>query len=185
MSSWRRWRSARNRRSTDVYATAPDPRLLASVEPGLFRETLGRFATGVAFVTASADGEPLGMVVNALSSVSLDPPLLLFCPGRDSFTWRRMRRSGRFGVNVLEARDEEFVRRATPAGADRFAGVRWRPSAAGVPILEDALAFAGCGIESVIPAGDHWIVVGRVEEAWVDREGDPLVFWAGSFGGLA
>ena len=80
-----------------------------------FRDTLGRLATGVAFVTAAPDGEPAGLIVNSLTSVSLDPPLVAFCPSRSSLTWSRMRRAGRFGVNILGRQHERFAKRATPA----------------------------------------------------------------------
>jgi 3-hydroxy-9,10-secoandrosta-1,3,5(10)-triene-9,17-dione monooxygenase reductase component len=160
---------------------------LASLEPGvdpvLFRETLGRFATGVALITAGDEGAPLGLVANSLASVSLSPPLLSFSPSRQSFTWSRMRRTGRFGVNVLGAQHEDYVRRAAPAGADRFAGLDWELVDGGVPRIVDALAFADCAIEAEYPAGDHWIVVGRVENAHVNQGGRPLVFWASRFGG--
>src|SRR5438874_8852099 len=105
-----------------------------------FRDALGRFATGVAFVTAAPDGEPAGLIVNSLTSVSLEPPLVSFCPSRSSLTWCRMRRAGRFGVNVLGQQHERFARRATPPGTDRFAGLDWEPGHDGVPLLTDALA---------------------------------------------
>jgi len=154
------------------------------VEEGLFRETLGRFATGVALITAGDEGAPLGLVANSLASVSLRPPLLSFGASRGSFTWSRMRRTGRFGVNVLGARHEDFVRRAAPAGADRFAGIDWELTQSGVPRLVHALAFADCAIEAEYPAGDHWIVVGRVEDAHVAGGGSPLVFWSSRFARL-
>jgi 3-hydroxy-9,10-secoandrosta-1,3,5(10)-triene-9,17-dione monooxygenase reductase component len=152
-----------------------------SIDAGAFRDALGRFATGVAFVTAAPDGGPAGLVVNSLTSVSLDPPLVAFCPARASFTWARMRRTGWFGVNVLGRRHERFATRATPAGADRFAGLHWEPGPGGVPLLTDALAALACEIATVHPAGDHWIVVGRVEEIRVEPAEDPLVFFAGAF----
>ena len=71
------------------------------VDARSFREAIGRFPTGVAFVTAAPDGKPTGLIVNSLTSVSLDPPLISFCPARSSLTWSRMRRTGWFGVNVL------------------------------------------------------------------------------------
>ena len=87
-----------------------------------YRDALARFATGVAFITATLDdGEPAGLIVNTLASVSLEPPLISFCPSRNSLTWARMRRAGRFGVNVLGQQHQRFVVRATPPGADRFA----------------------------------------------------------------
>ena len=91
-----------------------------------FRDALARFATGVAFVTAAPDGQPAGLIVNSLTSVSLEPPLVSFSPSRSSLTWSRMRRTGRFGVNILARQHERFAKRATPAGADRFAGLNWK-----------------------------------------------------------
>jgi len=157
-----------------------DPRRAADVRA--FRDALGRFATGVAFVTAAPDGEPAGLIVNSLTSVSLEPPLVSFCPSHRSLTWARMRRARRFGVNVLGHGHERFVRRASPAGADRFAGLDWAPGGHGVPLLLDALATLECEIVAEHPAGDHWIVVGRVDTARIAPAGPPLVFFAGEFG---
>lgn len=161
-------------------APAPAPATPPLDERSL-RAALGRFATGVAFVTAAPDGEPAGLIVNSFASVSLEPPLISFCPSRSSLTWSRMRRAGRFGVNVLGRHHQEFAIRATPAGADRFAGVDWEPGRGGAPLLGDALAWLDCTIVAEHPAGDHWIVVGRVDALRVSPEQDPLVFYAGSF----
>jgi 3-hydroxy-9,10-secoandrosta-1,3,5(10)-triene-9,17-dione monooxygenase reductase component len=147
-----------------------------------FRDALGRFATGVALVTAAPDGEPAGLIVNSLASVSLEPPLVSFCPSRNSLTWSRMRRARRFGVNVLGREHEQFVRRASPAGADRFAGLDWALGRHGVPLVADALATLECEIVAEHPAGDHWIVVGRVAGARSSSVDEPLVFFAGAFG---
>jgi 3-hydroxy-9,10-secoandrosta-1,3,5(10)-triene-9,17-dione monooxygenase reductase component len=149
-----------------------------------FRDALSRFATGVAFVTAAPDGEPAGLIVNSLASVSLAPPLVSFCPSRSSVTWSRMRQAGRFGVNVLGWQHERFAQRATPAGADRFAGLDWEPGRGGAPLLTDALASLECAIVAEHPAGDHWIVVGRVDDLRVSPLKDPLVFFAGALGAL-
>ena len=144
-------------------AAAPDTRRL--------RAALGRFATGVAFVTAAIDGKPAGLIVNSLASVSLEPPLVSFCPARDSLTWRRMRHADHFAINVLEAGHGEFARRAAEPGANRFA----EP-------LCDAVAVIECGLEAEHPAGDHSIVVGRVRRVHVRASGEPLVYFAGAFG---
>jgi flavin reductase (DIM6/NTAB) family NADH-FMN oxidoreductase RutF len=106
-------------------APAPDPRS--------FRDALARFATGVAFVTAAPGGEPAGLIVNSLASVSLEPPLVSFSPARSSLTWTRMRRAGRFGVNVLGRQHERFAQRATPPGAISRALAR-RVAAATPPV---------------------------------------------------
>ncbi len=160
----------------DYLAPAPDARS--------FRNALGRFATGVAFVTAAPDGEPAGLIVNSLTSVSLEPPLVSFCPSRSSLTWSRMRRAGRFGVNVLGRQHERFAMRATPAGADRFAGLNWELGSRGIPLLTDALVTLECEILAEHPAGDHWIVVGRVTDLRTSPLKDPLVFFDGAFGTL-
>jgi 3-hydroxy-9,10-secoandrosta-1,3,5(10)-triene-9,17-dione monooxygenase reductase component len=155
-------------------AQGPDPRS--------FRDALGRFATGVAFITAAPDGEPAGLIVNTLTSVSLEPPLVSFCPSRCSLTWLRMRRTGRFGVNVLASQHERFAVRATPPGADRFAGLDWELGDSGVPVVADALASLECEIVAEHAAGDHWIVVGRVDHLRVSQIDEPLIFFAGTFG---
>jgi flavin reductase (DIM6/NTAB) family NADH-FMN oxidoreductase RutF len=154
---------------------APGPQARA------FRDALGRFATGVAFVTAAPDGEPAGLIVNSLTSVSLEPPMVSFCPSRSSLTWSRMRRAKRFGVNVLGRQHEQFAIRAAPAGADRFAGLNWELGPRGVPLLTDALATLECEIHAEHPAGDHWIVVGRVNNLRISPNTAPLVFFAGTF----
>jgi 3-hydroxy-9,10-secoandrosta-1,3,5(10)-triene-9,17-dione monooxygenase reductase component len=149
-----------------------------------FRVALGRFATGVAFVTAAPNGEPAGLIVNSLTAVSLEPPLVAFNPSRSSLTWSRMRRAGRFGVNVLGRQHEHLATRATPPDADRFAGLDWQLGEGGIPLLTDALATLQCEIVAEHPAGDHWIVVGRVDALHISPIKDPLVFFAGAFGAL-
>ena len=155
-----------------------------ALEARSFRDALGRFATGVAFVTAAPGGEPAGLIVNSLTSVSLEPPLVSFCPSRDSLTWTRMRRAGRFGVSILGRKHERFAMRATPAGADRFAGLNWELGPRGVPLLTDALATLECETVAEHPTGDHSIVIGRVIDVRVLPLTDPLVFFAGAFGAL-
>jgi len=154
------------------------------VDTRSFREAIGRFVTGVAFVTAAPDGKPTGLIVNSLTSVSLEPPLISFCPARGSLTWSRMRRTGWFGVNVLRRQLERFVRRATPAGADRFAGLDWWFGRCGAPLLTDAITTLECQIVAEHPAGDHWIVIGRVDDLCFSLSKDPLVFFAGAFDSL-
>jgi 3-hydroxy-9,10-secoandrosta-1,3,5(10)-triene-9,17-dione monooxygenase reductase component len=134
------------------------------------RDGFGRFATGVAFVTTEVGGVPLGLIVSSFAAVSLDPPLVSFCPSRDSLTWRRMRKAGGFTVHVLAAGHGGFARRAASPGADRFA----EP-------LPDALAVMECDRVAEHAAGDHWIVVGRVRELSV-LDGSPLVYFRGRFG---
>ena len=154
-------------------AAAPDART--------FRDALARLATGVTFVTAAPDGQPAGLIVNSLTSVSLEPPLVSFCPSRHSLTWSRMRRTRRFGINLLGRHHEQFARRATPAGADRFTDLDWQPTPNGTPLLTDALATLECEIVNEHPTGDHWIIVGRVDTLHIPPIKDPLIYYAGAF----
>ena len=161
------------------------PRLAAAApDKTSFRDALARFATGVAFVTAAPDGEPAGLIINSFTSVSLEPPLISFCPSRSSLTWSRIRRARSFGVNVLARQHEHFVTRASPPGADRFADLDWEPGHGGAPLITDALATLECQIVAEHPTGDHWIVVGQVDNLDISPTKDPLVFFAGAFRGL-
>lgn len=165
-------------------AVAATTQPAAALDERSFRDALGRFATGVAFVTAMADGEPTGLIVNSLTSVSLDPPMVSFCPSRASLTWCRMRRAGRFGVNVLGRHHEAFALRATPPGADRFSDLAWELGPRGVPLVTDALATVECETVAEHPAGDHWIVLGQVDSVRIAPARDPLLFYAGAFATL-
>lgn len=149
-----------------------------------FREVLGQFATGVAVVTATADGEPVGMAVNSFTSVSLDPPLVLFCAARTSTTWPSIRAAGRFAVNILAEHQEDVSRLFATRGADRFGAVDWHLGASGAPVLDDLLAFVDCVIESEHDAGDHVIVIGRVLDLGIRAERGPLLFHGGGYGRL-
>jgi 3-hydroxy-9,10-secoandrosta-1,3,5(10)-triene-9,17-dione monooxygenase reductase component len=140
------------------------------------RIAFARFATGVAFITTEVEETPLGLIVSSFAAVSLHPPLVSFCPSRDSITWQRMRRAGHFTVNVLGAQHGAFVRRAAAPGADRFT----EPD-----VLRDALAVIECELEAEHAAGDHWIVVGRVRRLRVSSDARPLVYFAGGFGDFA
>ena len=155
----------------------PAAHAIQPAEPGLddhsLRAAFGRFATGVAFVTAEHDGTPLGLIVSSFAAVSLQPPMVSFCAGRGSITWQRMRGAGRFDVHVLGAGHGEFARRAAPPGADRFA----EPD-----VLRDALASIECDLAAEHAAGDHWIVVGHVRRLQVASDAQPLVYFAGRFG---
>jgi flavin reductase (DIM6/NTAB) family NADH-FMN oxidoreductase RutF len=145
------------------------------------RRAASRFPTGVAMVTA-AGGDAL--VVDSFVCVSLEPPLIAFCPSQRSLTWRRMRRRGRFAVNVLASHHAAGLRERARPGADRLAGLEVELSAAGIPALRDALAFLECTLEAEHAAGDHTIAVGRVREIRLGADAPPLVFAGGDFSEL-
>jgi 3-hydroxy-9,10-secoandrosta-1,3,5(10)-triene-9,17-dione monooxygenase reductase component len=153
------------------------------IEPGLFRQVLGHFPTGVTVVTAVDDDQPVGLAVGSFFSVSLDPPLVAFCPDKRSSSWPVIQRTGRFCVNVLAEDQEAMSRQFATPGVDKFAGIGWSPTAGGgSPRLADVLAWVDCQIEAVHDAGDHEICVGRVLGLAVEREARPLVFYRGGYG---
>lgn len=150
-----------------------------------FREALGHFATGITVVTALDDGEPVGLAANSFTSVSLDPPLVLFCPAKSSASWARIERAGRFAVNILDEHQEDVCRVFATPGEDRFAQVAWHRSPNGSPRLDDAHAFLDCVTHAVHDGGDHWIVVGRVLDLGIDADAGPLLYYRGRYGRLA
>lgn len=146
-----------------------------------FRQALGHFASGVTVVTGMHEGEPVGFACQAFAALSLDPPLVLFCPARLSGTWPRIARTGELGVNILAASQRELARKFGVTSADKFASVSWKPAANGAPILEGALTWATCRVETVHEAGDHFIVVARVTEVGDCVAEDPLLFYRSRF----
>ena len=155
----------------------PEPR----IDPDRFRQVLGHLATGVTVVTAYGPDGPVGMAANSVTSVSLDPPLVLVCPAKSSTTWPAIRAAGEFCVNVMAGHHEEICRRFALQGVDRFAGVAWSERAAG-PALDDAVAWVECAIRDEHDAGDHTIVVASVLGLGAAEDAAPLVFFRGRYG---
>ncbi|QXJ24964.1 flavin reductase family protein [Actinomadura graeca] len=156
----------------------------SGVDGARFRSVLGRFATGVVAITAvePGTGRPAGLAANSFTSVSLDPPLVAFCVAHTSTTWPRLRAAERLCVNILGEPQLEICKRLALSGGDKFAGIGWTGSPGGAPIIEGALAWIECGFEQEHTAGDHAIVVARVHDLAEQHEGDPLVFYKGSYG---
>ena len=154
------------------------------VAPQEFRRVIGRFPTGVTIVTAMGPEGPVGMTANAVTSLSLEPLLLLVCFDNASRTLPLVRESRRFGVNVLAHGQEELARRF--AGklpeSEKFAAVPHRLDD-GVPVIEGAHAWIGCDLERLVPGGDHTIGIGAVRAAELGV-GEPLVWWDGRYGAL-
>lgn len=158
---------------------------VATIDQATMRTVLGHFATGVTVITAMAEGEPVGIAANSFTSVSLDPPLVLFCAGKSSSTWPLIQKSGAFAVNVLGEHQEDISRLFASKDADRFAGVGFHTGATGSPVLTGALSFLDCRIHAEHDAGDHVIVVGRVVDLGLLEESPPLVFFRGGYNRLA
>jgi 3-hydroxy-9,10-secoandrosta-1,3,5(10)-triene-9,17-dione monooxygenase reductase component len=151
------------------------------IEPNHFRNVLGHFPTGVTVLTAYSPAGPIGMSANSLTSVSLDPPLLLVCPAKNSETWPAIREAGRFCVNVMARHHEPTVRRFAVRGVDRFEGSSYHDRSSG-PALDDAIAWIDCELQHEHDAGDHTIAVCAVVGLEHAAEGEPLVFFRGRYG---
>ncbi len=164
----------------DTPLPADDPEALAKARH--FRDVLGRFCTGVTVVTSMSGGEPVGMTCQSFSSVSLSPPLVLFCPARTSRAWPLIQRAGFFCVNLLSREQEHLSNGFATKGADKFAGVGWSPAKTGAPLLDGVLGHVDCTIQAVHEAGDHYIVIGKVQDLGFGDADDPLLFFKGSYG---
>lgn len=152
-------------------------------DPKWFRRVLGQVPTGVTAVTATSDDEPVGMIVGTFTSVSLDPPLVAFFPGKESTTWPRIAESGAFCVNVLGADQESVCQSVMSKSPDKFDAVDWHHSAlTGSPVIRGAIAWIECKITRVSDAGDHWLVMGEVLDLDIGSPEVPLVFFRGGFG---
>ena len=152
------------------------------VDSRVLRDVLGHFASGVTVVTAATDDGPIGFTCQAFSSLSLEPPLVVFAPGRASRTWPLLRRIGRFCINVLAEGQDAVSQNFARSGADKFAGVAWAPSPHGSPVLDDVVAWIDGELWAEYDGGDHTIVVARVLDLGAHPERRPLLFHRGSYG---
>ena len=154
---------------------------MKEVGPDRFRSVMGHFATGVTVVTAATPDGPVGMTANAVCSLSLEPLLLLVAFDNDSRTLPVVRETGRFGVNVLAAGQEDLAHlfASKARERDKFAGVAHTVHD-GIPVLDGVLAWVGCRLERLIPGGDHTIGIGAVEAAEAGG-GEPLIWYRGMY----
>ncbi len=145
-----------------------------------FRAALARYATGVTVVTTMSGRGPVGITANSFTSVSLDPPLVLWCPARASARFSAFTSAGNYAIHVLAADQLDLCRRFARAGDD-FSGLAVEETPEGLPLLNGCLARFDCTAHAAHDGGDHAILVGRVLRASV-RKGEPLLFWDGRYG---
>ena len=151
-----------------------------------FRDALGCFATGVTVVTTRrADGSPVGITANSFSSVSLDPPLVLWCIDKSSDRYADFEASDHFAINVLSAEDMVVSQEMARAGANSLEEhAHVSGEAAGMPLIETALATFECAVEHRHAGGDHVILVGRVLGHTATTQGDPLLYFRGKYAAI-
>jgi 3-hydroxy-9,10-secoandrosta-1,3,5(10)-triene-9,17-dione monooxygenase reductase component len=155
----------------------------AAEQARAFRDVLGRYASAVTVVTTMSDGVPVGMTCQSFVSVSLDPPLVAFLPTRKSRAFAAIQRAGTFCVNFLAADQADVSgQMAGSRGDDKFAGLSWKPApATGSPVLEGGVGHVDCTVHAVHEAGDHYIVVGRVQHLAAGEAEQPLLYYRGGY----
>lgn len=155
---------------------------LPAVDSAVFRSVVGTITSGVMVLTARDDHGDHGMTLSAVSSLSLEPPMLLVCLNRSSRTQQAVRTSGRFAIHVLDEQQAWIAHRfARPAGEDKFEGVPSRPGRLDLPVLDDALAVVECEVSEAVAGGTHQVFLADVRHAEA-RDGSPLTYFRGKFG---
>ncbi len=154
-----------------------------SFDARALRQALGSFPTGVAVVTAG-EGKHVGITVNSFTSVSLDPPLVLWCIDRNSNRFEAFTQATAFTISILGAAHEAVSSRLATPGSHHLEGIDLLPTELGPPALADALAWFACRREAVYEGGDHLILIGRVIHFARHEAGTPLVFFRGRYGAL-
>lgn len=153
-----------------------------------FRQVMGRFATGVTIVTSRLGEELHGMTANAVASVSLEPPLVLICVDKSADSHDIIDGSGIFALSILSLEQEGLAdgfAAKEGAAAHRLDGVPYHTRATGAPIIEGSLAYLDCRVVERFPGGDHTVFIGEVVDAGRLNGHGPLIFYQGSYGGLA
>ncbi|MFE4874970.1 flavin reductase family protein [Streptomyces sp. NPDC056682] len=159
--------------------------LQGHVTPDSFRLTVGSFCTGLTVISAMGPQGPVGFTCQAFSSLSVDPPRILVCPGRASTTWPVIRGVSRFCVNVLAEDQSDLSRRFARSGGDKYAGVNWSCPPGESPRLDGACSWLECAIEAELDAGDHFVVAARVLALDTVENRMPLLYYRGRYASLA
>ncbi len=154
----------------------------AQARARVFRDVLGRYASGVTVVTTISNGQPVAMTCQSFTSVSLDPPLVAFLPTRQSRAFASIQRAGKFCVNFLAAGQEQISNQMASRAEDKFADIAWSPApGTGSPLLDDIVGHVDCTVHAVHEAGDHYIVIGKVVDLGVAEAELPLLYYRGAY----
>ena len=156
------------------------------IDPRTFRNVLGQFCTGITVITTVNDGVPIGFACQSFAALSLDPPLVLFCPTKHSRAWQAIEASGKFCVNMLHENQQHVSAQFGSKAEDKFAGIDWSPSGLGSPVLDGTLAHIDCTVHSVHDGGDHFVVFGAVQSMSEPQaiKPRPLLFYRGEYTGI-
>ena len=154
-----------------------------SIDAQTFRKVLGSFASGVTVVTTihPETGKPVGVTVSAFSSLSMDPPLVLFCLGTKTASLPAFQENGHFCINVLSAGQQDISNRFASKVEDKFAGIEVKTGTAGLPVLNGCIATMECRLVQTVNGGDHDIFIGEIVAADYDMAVEPLIYVRGSY----
>lgn len=156
---------------------------MADFDDRAFRSAMGNFCTGVVIATGSNDGTAAGFAAQSFVSLSLDPPLVALCPGKNSSSWPKLRASGSFCINILASDQKAVCDAMAQSGGDKFTQFEWHAGVTGSPILSGVLGYIDCELEAEHDAGDHTIAIGRVKDFQiVAGDKSPLLFFRGGYG---
>ncbi|USA43746.1 flavin reductase family protein [Spongiibacter taiwanensis] len=157
------------------------------IEAQHFRDALGHFASGITVITSCVDGQPVGFTCQSFYSVSVSPPLVSFSVMSSSLSYPKIRRAGRFAVNILSGEQISTSNQFARKGADKWRGIAWQTSPMGNPVLGGSLHWLDCEIQAEHPAGDHLIVIGEVKAITPTRASatEPLLYFKGQYRHLA
>jgi 3-hydroxy-9,10-secoandrosta-1,3,5(10)-triene-9,17-dione monooxygenase reductase component len=147
------------------------------------RTIMGKFATGVTVAATARNGETWGMTANAVTSLSLDPPLVLLAVSRDSQSLQKFSEAGCYSLNILSADQEAISNRFAWLGPKDFSGLDYRTAVTGSPILAGGLGWVDCRIVEILRGGDHDVLIGHIEDGDC-RDGRPLLYFAGAYAQL-
>lgn len=157
------------------------------IDPLRFREALGHYASGITVITSLLDNEPVGFTCQSFYSVSMEPPLVSFSVMASSYSYPKIRRAGRFAVNILSGEQVGISNQFARRGVDKWQGIDWQVSPLGNPVIAGCLYWLDCEIEAEHTAGDHMIVIGEVK-AIIEKKTariSPLLYYKGQYHNLA
>ncbi|MGB3434563.1 flavin reductase family protein [Achromobacter sp.] len=158
-----------------------------AIEPRRFREALGHYASGITVITSHIEGEPIGFTCQSFHSVSMSPPLVSFSVMSSSASYPKIRRAGRFVVNILSDEQVQISNQFAQRGTDKWREVEWRESPLGNPIIAGSLHWLDCEIYAEHAAGDHLIVIGEVKALNLQEAAStqPLLYFKGQYRNIA
>ena len=160
----------------------PTKATATEVTPAYYRQVLGKLPTGVVAITGTNDdNEKLGLVVGTFQSLSLEPPLVMFCVDKSSSTWPKLRKLQNFTANILSDDQISICRSLSRKGPEKFEGLPCTTGPLGTPHLDGATAYIDCKVTAEVVVGDHYMVVGAVTNM-EEGSGNALIFRGGKFG---